>query len=159
MAVVGYLPLYPNPHYNHIIHMAGHWQGHVSIQVQLLVSVNSFWWKLQIYEAVCCIQIKALKMWNFYRYEAMKKPDWLPTEVTELFMSCWFGFSLAHGAAAIMIASKNTPNERWKCPMLFAFLIFLVFFYLWPFAYFFIIQPFVVGLTHIFHGIGQNSAI
>ena len=93
--------------------------------------------------------ILSFKFDMFYRYRAMKKPDWLPDEMAELLMSAWFGFSIAHGAAAIMIVSKKTPNERWKCPMLFAFAVFLTFFYAWPFAYFFIVQPFVVGLNKI----------
>ena len=86
------------------------------------------------------------KIIYFSRYEAMKKPEWLPDDIAELLMSIWFGFSLAHGAAAIMIVSKSTPNERWKCSMLFAFAVFLTFFYAWPFSYFFIVQPFVVGV-------------
>jgi len=54
-------------------------------------------------------------------------------------------YSTAHGAAAMMIVSKKTPLEHLKCPMMFAFAIFLTFFYAWPVFYFWIGQTLAVS--------------
>ena len=87
------------------------------------------------------------KMYFVVRYQAMQKPAWFPEDIGDIIMVMWIGFSLSHGAAAIMISLKNTPNEHWKCPMLFAFAIYLAFFYAWPAFFFGIAELFMVRIS------------